>query len=230
MKKSIVVLCAALLSAVSMAGDLALLRKAARIKPAYTVAKEKRFDYSTVKRVRISAVVPSGLSTNEVVDNLKHALLQYTLDNHAVAVAFCEKGDNVDSMYTVAMGEWVPYGDWGKAEEGLTDTNLDTYKFVYKLCPGYFKTPDKGAYSGLTKTQRNQLVAEMEAAALKVGQEGSAEMNKAGDFSAAACRKQMIREDERKAKAYTSIAASYGLTKEQAEELWSNKLTEQFGK
>ena len=231
MKSMMVLMVAAMaLQMACEAGDLALIREAARIKPAYTVVKNEKLNYGTVKRLRVRAIVPEGLSTNEVAANLKHTILQHTLDQHAICVAFYEKGDNVSAMYTVAMGEWAPYGDWGKAAEGIGDTNLDTYKFTYKLSPGYFKAPVNGVYySGLTKTQRNQLVAEMEQAALKIGQEGAAEMNKAGDFSAAACRKQIAVEDERNKKAYALIASKYGITGEQAEQLWSDKLTEQFG-
>lgn len=162
---------------------------------------------------------------------MRHAVAAYGLDMHATSIAVYETGDSCHSSFSVGQCNFAPGGDWAKAIDGLKDPEKKTYNFKFQFIESYFKPAAavNQDYFGLTRIQRNQLIAEMEEASHKIGLEGTAEMAKTGDYSKAAFERQMKIEEARHAKAYTKIAASCGLTKEQAEELWSNKLTEQFG-
>ena len=95
--------------------------------PAYTVLEEKNLTLYGVQRYEQRISVPLGLSEEELKQNLLAAAWKLQKDKNAVAVViFAFRDDDVqrDGGYTAGKCTIAPFGDWAKAVEVRTPSNL----------------------------------------------------------------------------------------------------------
>ena len=95
--------------------------------PAYTVLEEENLTLYGVPRYEQRISVPLGLSEEELKQNLLDATWKLQKDKNAVAVvifAFREDDMQRDGGYTAGKCTIAPFGDWAKAVEVQTPSNL----------------------------------------------------------------------------------------------------------
>ena len=95
--------------------------------PAYTVLEEKNLTLYGVQRYEQRISVPLGLSEEELKQNLLAAAWKLQKDKNAVAVViFAFRGDDMqrNGGYTAGKCTIAPFGDWAKAVEVRTPSNL----------------------------------------------------------------------------------------------------------
>jgi hypothetical protein len=210
----------------SAAGDLDIPRD---FKPVYSVAKVDHVDYGQVKRVAVTIRVPPGLIKDQVANNIRHVAVAQGNGMHAIMVFVCEDGDAVDQGYTVAKADYAPGGDWARAAEGLHDNSRKSYQLAIQYRNGYFSADRKtaGAEQGLSRVQVNKLCAELDAAAIEADNKAYAmyPITDGCDIKAVATRQKAARE-KLQAAATAKVAAKYGVTPAQADELWSDYIQE----
>lgn len=104
----------------------------------YTIQKEENLSYKNINRRQIRITIPSGLKKSEVRDNIKHAVKQiykkYKPDG--ISILVFEAGDNIESFYTVAKGDFAPYGIWKKIRKNIP---LKDYELSIKTKESYFQ-------------------------------------------------------------------------------------------
>jgi len=105
--------------------------------PQYEVVGEEWLDFSRAKRRSVRVLVPPGLSREELRYNLKHcAATQFNeFKPDAVNVFAYWKhpdGYDIDGAYTAGRAVFAPFGEWGRALDGLA-YNISTEEFDYSL-------------------------------------------------------------------------------------------------
>ena len=108
----------------------------------YKIEKEEDLNYKNITRKQIRITVPSDLSKDELQNNIKHVVKYlYNKSNpDGISVLVYESGDNVMSAYTVAMGEFAPYGNWSLISANHT---IDNYKIEVDIKDSYFNPRPK---------------------------------------------------------------------------------------
>lgn len=217
-----------LLTGVSVvAGQLDLPRE---FKPQYELANTRRVDFSGAHRLVLYITVPQGLSKADVANNILHAIAKHGDGMHAVSANVYETGDSLDVGFTVAQGEFAPHGDWSKALDGKRDPQRKTYQMKLQYKDGYFKAESSTQnWYGLTRTQRNALCAELQAAGMRASNQAMERAQAEGfsDIKKQWEREQVIK-NELQPQYEAAIAKRYGVTPEQAREIWSAYLEEKF--
>jgi len=103
--------------------------------PKYEIVEEEDISYSAIKRLRFRVVVSKNI-TKEEVGLIAKDIVRKTIDTqdvNAISVAMYDKEEDAQGGYTVAMVEWVPGGDWGKAGDVETgDYSTHEYNINYK--------------------------------------------------------------------------------------------------
>lgn len=216
------------LTAVSVvAGELDLPHE---FKPQYELADTRRVDFAGARRLVLCITVSHGLSKADIANNIRHAIANHGDGMHAVSANVYESGDSLDIGFTVAQGEFAPQGDWSKALDGKRDSQRKTYRLKFQYKDGYFKAqPSTQNGYGLTRTQRNALCAELQDAGMRASNQA---MKRAQTEGFSDIKKQWKREQEIKKELQphyeAAIAKRYGVTPEQAQEIWSAYLKEKF--
>ncbi len=129
----------------------------ADFEPRYKIQNEEDLSYSNINRRQIRITVPYGLNKAEIENNLKHATKfvynKYKPDG--ISIFVYEDGDNIMSHYTVAKGDFAPFGDWGKI---TSSSKLDNYKLQIDIQEAYFKpktlTLEKGSVVRLFREEK----------------------------------------------------------------------------
>ncbi len=225
--KSLILTTILLTTASLLAGDLDL---PPQFTPQYQLADTKRVDFAGARRLILYVTVPHGLSKADLANNIRHAITKHGDGMHAVSANVYETGDSLDAGFTVAKGEFAPHGDWSKALDGRRDPQRKTYQLKLQYKDGYFKAePSTQNWYGLTRTQRNALCAELQDAGMRASNQA---MKRAQAEGFSDIKKQWEREQEIKKQLQpqyeAAIAKRYGVTPEQAREIWSAYLEEKF--
>ncbi len=102
--------------------------------PSYTIADAEWHNYSKVKRRSVKIRLPSGLNRDEVIFNLKHCCIKEFNDLKPDAVSVCAYHQETPLLGIADIGivEFAPFGEWGKAEEGVA-YNLPTSEFEFRI-------------------------------------------------------------------------------------------------
>ena len=105
----------------------------------YTVKEREDLSHNNAKRRQLRISVPSGLTKELVENNIKEAVLTDIIKNGraAVSVLVYKDKDSVNRAYTVAMGEFVPGGEW---ENANNESELKDYVLNVDFAEGYFKS------------------------------------------------------------------------------------------
>lgn len=101
-------------------------------KPSYKLIQQKNLDYANVKRIQVKIAVSPGLSKNDLEYNLKF-VAKNTYNQrkpNAISVIAYKEGTDYNSVYTAAISEFAPYGDWGRANEKVDIKNYEL-KIIY---------------------------------------------------------------------------------------------------
>lgn len=110
-------------------------------KISYKIIDQEPINFSIVKRQMVRIILPEGLSKEEVIHNLKHCCV--TLFNKhkydAIGVFAYKKGDDIYSFYTIGKIDFVPYGKWEEAINGVAyNLPIESYDFAIELKNDYF--------------------------------------------------------------------------------------------
>jgi len=99
------------------------------------------------KSIKIS--VPSGLSQNDLQDNLKHAarVLYEKHKPNALMVFAYREGDSTSDVYSAGRCVFAPYGKWEKASEIVS---VEKYEAAIDFAPVYFKPQKDEIAQGAT--------------------------------------------------------------------------------
>jgi len=100
----------------------------------YTIVDSEWVNYSKVKRRSLKITLPQNLDRDELVFNLKHCCIKEfnDLKPDAVWVGAYSRGANIRGVADLAVLEFAPFGEWGKAEEGVA-YNLPTSEFDFRI-------------------------------------------------------------------------------------------------
>ena len=96
--------------------------------PVYKIVGEENLTLAGVPRFERRISVPLGLSTEELKQTLRDAAWKLQKDKNAVAAvifAFREDDTKRDGGYTAGKCTVAPFGDWAKAVEVRSPSNLD---------------------------------------------------------------------------------------------------------
>ncbi|HEX9826675.1 MAG TPA: hypothetical protein VGA80_08760 [Flavobacteriaceae bacterium] len=104
----------------------------------YEIKKEEDLGYGGIKRTQLRIVIPSGLEKNTVENNIKYAVIESynKKESDRISVLVYEKGDNIESAFSVGKGDFAPNGKW---EEISSEISLENYKLNIDLNEPYFK-------------------------------------------------------------------------------------------
>jgi hypothetical protein len=104
----------------------------------YTIEEEEDLSYDGIIRNQLRITIPAKLERADIENVIKQATIDCFKKNksNGISILIYEKGDNVKSAYTVAMGEFAPLGDWDLVLKGVS---LPSYKLKIEFNDGYFK-------------------------------------------------------------------------------------------
>lgn len=102
--------------------------------PQYEIVESRWFNYSRVKRRGLKVRIPQHLDRDELVFNLKHCCIKEfnDLKPDAVSVSGYSPQADLNGPVDLAIVEFAPFGEWGKAEEGVA-YNLPTTEFDFNI-------------------------------------------------------------------------------------------------
>lgn len=87
----------------------------------YVIQREEDLSYNDISRKQVRITVPSGLKKEEVKNNIGHLVINLykrkTPDG--ISVLVYEDKFSIEGVYTVAMGEFAPNGEWGKVNKNI---------------------------------------------------------------------------------------------------------------
>ena len=108
----------------------------------YEIKKEEDLSYDGIKRIQIRIVVPSGLDKSTIENNIKYAVIESynKIKSAGISVLVYEKGDNIESAFSVAKGDFAPNGKWEEISNGIS---LNNYKLNVNLNDPYFQPKEK---------------------------------------------------------------------------------------
>lgn len=108
----------------------------------YDIEKEEDISYGGIKRTQLRIVIPSGLDKETVENNIKYSVIEsYEKEkSDGISILVYEKGDNIESAFSVAKGDFAPNGKWENIEKGIS---LEKYKLNIDLNEHYFKPKEK---------------------------------------------------------------------------------------
>ncbi len=123
-------------------GDCALPNE--DYEPCYEIINTELLNFSVVKRRAVKILVPPRLSQDELRFNLQHcAALQFNaFKPDAISVLAYSKnpdGVNVNGAFTAGKVDFAPFGQWGKAQDGVAyNIPVKEYDYSVKFAPDYF--------------------------------------------------------------------------------------------
>lgn len=102
--------------------------------PSYRIEEEKWNNYSVVKRRALKIRINKKIQKDELIYNLKHCCIKEFNELKPDAVSVCAYSKKVDLNGPADLGviEFAPFGEWGKAEEGIA-YNLPTSDFDFRI-------------------------------------------------------------------------------------------------
>ena len=102
--------------------------------PSYHIEAVDWKNFSRVRRCVVNIRVGDDLERDELVFNLKHCCIKKfnDLKPDAIAVHAYSPSAELEGAPDVGMIDFAPFGDWGKAEDGLA-YNLPTSEFDFAL-------------------------------------------------------------------------------------------------
>ena len=108
----------------------------------YEIKKEEDLSYGGIKRTQLRIVIPSGLDKETVENNIKYAVIESYSKNESngISILVYENGDNIESAFSVAKGDFAPNGKWDEISSGIS---LENYKLNIDLNEPYFKPKEK---------------------------------------------------------------------------------------
>jgi hypothetical protein len=117
----------------------------------YEIKKEEDLSYSGIKRTQLRIVVPSGLDKSTVENNIKSAVIESynKIKSDGISILVYEKGDNIESAFSVAKGDFAPNGKWEEISNGIS---LDNYKLNIDLNEPYFQPKESTSEINATIT------------------------------------------------------------------------------
>ena len=123
--------------------------------PVYKIQQTEDLSRWNVKRLRAKITVPTGLTKEQLTANIKHAIISLYKKHSpkAISVLVYKHGDSLDYGFTVAMSEFAPYGEWGRAKENLP---IEKYECKINFYEGYF-IPVVEIKFGLNLSQRKNI-------------------------------------------------------------------------
>ncbi len=103
----------------------------------YSLEKEEDLSHNGIVRTQLRITVPIGLSKYDIENNIKNAVIECykKTESDGISVLVFEKGDNIESAYSVAMGEFAPMGNWSLVQ---TNAALSTFKLKVEYKDAYF--------------------------------------------------------------------------------------------
>jgi len=113
----------------------------------YEVKLEENLSYSGIDRRQIRITVKSGLDKSTVDNNIKLATIEFynKYQPKGISIVMFEEGDNIESAYTVAMGEFAPFGEWNKIS---SSSQLGNYKIKIQYKDAYFRPKEESIEVG----------------------------------------------------------------------------------
>ncbi len=102
--------------------------------PQYSVVEDRWHNYSKVRRRAAKVRLPGDLSREEILYSLKCCCINLFNDAKpdAVSVLGYSEDADLDGSADLAIVDFAPFGDWGRAEEGLA-YNLPTSEFEFRV-------------------------------------------------------------------------------------------------
>ncbi|MBO0593929.1 hypothetical protein I2486_21200 [Cellulophaga sp. E16_2] len=122
----------------------------------YDIKQEEDISYGEVKRIQLRITIPNGLDKVTVENNIKHSVIESykKVKPDGISILVYENGDNIESAFSVAKGDFAPNGKWEDIKNGVS---LENYKLNIVLNEPYFKpketTPEKNASVILFKSE-----------------------------------------------------------------------------
>ncbi len=110
--------------------------------PRYSIHSVKDFPIPTANRKSVKIIVPKGLSRNELILNLKHAVKSIFKNYYpdAISVVAYKSGTDYNGYYTAGKCVFAPGGDWGKAKYG---TPIERFSTKIDINNMYFKKEEE---------------------------------------------------------------------------------------
>lgn len=131
-----------------------LITLPANFQAKYKIAKTEDLSYKNktgenINRRQVRITVPSDLDKEELKKNIKFITKKiYNKYNpNGISILVYENGDNIMSAYTVAKGDFAPYGMWGKIS---SNNNLQNHKLSIIINDAYFQPKKKTFKIGST--------------------------------------------------------------------------------
>ena len=102
--------------------------------PTYHIEVTDWQNFSKVRRRTVKIRVPDDLEKEELVFNLKHCCIKEfnDLKPDAVSVLAYSPSAELEGPADVGIIDFAPFGDWGRAEEGVA-YNLPTPEFDFRI-------------------------------------------------------------------------------------------------
>ncbi len=102
--------------------------------PCYTIVEAKWNNFGVVSRRAMKVRLPYGLTKDEVIFNLKHCCVMEFNAWKPDAVSVCGYTEEapLNGSADIAVVEFAPFGDWGRAEEGVAH-NIPTSEFDFRV-------------------------------------------------------------------------------------------------
>jgi len=131
-----------------------LITLPANFQAKYKIARTEDLSYKNktgknINRRQIRITIPSDLTRDELKKNIK--LITKKIYNkykpNGISILVYENGDNIMSAYTVAKGDFAPYGMWSKIS---SDNNLQNHKLSILINEAYFQPKKKTFTKGST--------------------------------------------------------------------------------
>jgi hypothetical protein len=123
-----------------------LVKPVSKYKPSYQIIEREWLNRSVVKRLVVRIMLPKKLSKLEVKFNLDHCIAtEFNKEKPDVLgiFAYCndQNYDEDSQIPNVARADFAPYGDWGRAEEGVAyDLPVESFETKIEYYEEYWNT------------------------------------------------------------------------------------------
>ncbi|MCK4921237.1 MAG: hypothetical protein KAS71_09330, partial [Bacteroidales bacterium] len=100
----------------------------------YLIVRSKWLNYSKVRRRDLKVRLSADIGQEELIYNLKYCCIREFNDYKpdAVSVSAYSPEADLDNASDLAIVEFAPFGDWGRAEEGFA-FNIPVQEFDFSL-------------------------------------------------------------------------------------------------
>ncbi len=152
----IVLLISLFLSSCAEKGINSVLKVPKDFSPVYKIVQIDDLSSREIRKTRVHITFPLGLSKEKIITNIKHVIISLYKKNRpkAISILAYKEGDTLGYGFTVAMSQFAPYGEWGKAVEG--NHALDKYELKTTFLDSYF-LPVIQTRFGLNISQRKNI-------------------------------------------------------------------------